>query len=150
MFGDNIAIAHPLEPNWIAMDIGAICYAVRSIVRYTSSQCEKPNKPGPGHLTMPKATSTNGRTTHAHDRRNRPRFVDRQVHDMRNNRLPAAVYVAVSPDDIRVIGAVNNNGTSNDTRRMRTTRKVRGKVANVWKPAPASITTTTGFCRRCE
>src|SRR5689334_14425504 len=83
-------------------------------------------------------------------RKNRPRFVDRQVHDMRNNRLTAAVYVAVSPDDIRVIGAVNNNGASNDTRGMRTTRKVRGKVANVWKPAPASITTTTGFCRRRE
>jgi hypothetical protein len=81
-------------------------------------------------------------------RKNRPRFVDWQVHDMRNNRLPAAVYVAVSPDDIRVIGAVNNNSTSNDTRGMRTTRKVRGKVANVWKAAPT--TTTTGFCRRCE
>ena len=60
------------------------------------------------------------------------------------------INIAVSPDDIRVIGAVNNNGTSNDTRRMRTTRKVRGKAANVWKPTPA--TTTTGFCRvdRCE
>jgi hypothetical protein len=65
---------------------------------------------------------------------------------MRNNRLPAVVNIAASPDDIRVIGAVNNNGTSNDTRRMRTTRKVRRKVANVWKPAPASITTTTGLC----
>jgi hypothetical protein len=69
MFGDNIAITHPVEPNWIAMDIGAICYAVRSIVRYKSSQCEMPNKAGgvTGHLTMPKAASTNGRTTHAGD-----------------------------------------------------------------------------------
>ena len=66
----------------------------------------------------------------------------------RNGRSPPVVDVAVSPDDIRVIGAVNNNGTSNDTRGMRTTRKVRGKIANVWKPTPASITTTTGFC--CE
>jgi hypothetical protein len=106
----------------------------------------------PGHLTMPKRTSTNGRTAHAHDNgaEDPSKLVDRQVHNMRNNRLPAAVYVAVSPDDIRVIGAVNNNGTGNDTRGMRTTRKVRGKVANVWKPAPASVTTTTGFCRRCE
>jgi hypothetical protein len=64
--------------------------------------------------------------------------------------LPTVVNIAASPDDKRVIGAVNNNGTSNDTRRIRTTRKVRGKVANVWKPAPASITTTTGFCRCCE
>jgi hypothetical protein len=46
MFGDNIGILTPVEPNWIAIDIGAICYAVRSIVRYTSSQYEMPNKAG--------------------------------------------------------------------------------------------------------
>jgi hypothetical protein len=104
---------------------------------------------------MPKVTSTSGQTTHASDNgtNNRPRFVDREVHDvMRNNRLPAVVNIAVSPDDIRVIGAVNNNSTSNDTRGMRTTRKVRGKVANVWKSARRPVAMATGLCRvdRCE
>ena len=70
----------------------------------------------------------------------------------RNGRSPAVVDVAVSPDDIRVIGAVNHNGTSNDTRRMRTTRKVRGKVANIWKSARRPGAMATGLCRvdRCE
>jgi len=70
MFGDNIAITQPLDPNvdsdgyWRNLLRRSI---YSSIYVQATRNAEKSWWSDPGHLTMPKATSSNGRTTHAGD-----------------------------------------------------------------------------------
>jgi hypothetical protein len=112
MFGDNIAITQLLDPNvysdgyWRNLLRRSI---YRSIYVQPTRNAEKSWWSDPGHLTSRRQLLRIGeRLTPGDNGAEEPsRFVDRQVHHvMRNNRLAAVVNIAVSPDDIRVIGAV--------------------------------------------